>query len=363
MGVYLRTSLKAGPFRFNLSKSGIGVSAGVPGFRVGTGPRGNYVRVGARGVSYRATLSSGSRASRSAPSARTGTRSRPLDGPATLPGSVAIQEIPTATIEQLQGSNPSEFVGQLQAAARQRSMWPWVAAFAVLVSAPLLMLPMIVLGPLVYWVFLRDRAAQRIVAFYDFENQAAVQFSRLVDAAEEICRSHRNWAIVGSGAVVTTTQYKMNSGVSAVVKRKPTTANTNGPRELVTNIAVPSFPCGDHMLYLLPDRVLVKHRRSFADVSYRELFTAAADQRFTERASVPADSQQIGTTWQYVNVKGGPDRRFKNNPRLPIMLYGSISFTTRTGLNLEWHCSRPAATHQLSRAISSYAAPPEALRV
>jgi hypothetical protein len=31
MGFYVRKSLKAGPFRFNLSKSGVGVSAGVPG--------------------------------------------------------------------------------------------------------------------------------------------------------------------------------------------------------------------------------------------------------------------------------------------------------------------------------------------
>ena len=56
MGFYVRKSLKAGPFRFNLSKSGVGVSAGVPGFRVGSGPRGNYVHVGAHGVYYRASL-------------------------------------------------------------------------------------------------------------------------------------------------------------------------------------------------------------------------------------------------------------------------------------------------------------------
>lgn len=60
MGFYVRKSLKAGPFRFNLSKSGVGVSAGVPGFRVGTGPRGNYVHVGRHGVYYRASLGSGS---------------------------------------------------------------------------------------------------------------------------------------------------------------------------------------------------------------------------------------------------------------------------------------------------------------
>ncbi|GAB3034901.1 DUF4236 domain-containing protein [Mycobacterium bourgelatii] len=56
MGFYVRKSVKAGPFRFNLSKSGVGVSVGVPGFRVGTGPRGNYVHIGRNGVYYRASL-------------------------------------------------------------------------------------------------------------------------------------------------------------------------------------------------------------------------------------------------------------------------------------------------------------------
>jgi len=355
MGVYLRSNLKAGPFRFNLSQSGIGVSAGVPGFRVGTGPRGNYVRVSARGVSYRATVASRPAASRSPIPAGRGARHP--GSPATLPGSVAVQEIPAATVEELQGSNPSEFIAQLQAAARRRSAWPWAAALAVLVSAPLLMLPMLILGPLVYWLYQRDRAAQRIVAFYDFESQPGEHFARLIDAAEEVQQSHRNWAITASGAVVTTTQHKMNSGASAIVKRKPATVNMNGPRELVTNIAVPSFHCGAHRLYLLPDRVLVKHRGSFADLPYRELSAVVSDLRFHESGPVPRDSQQVGTTWQYVNVKGGPDRRFKNNPKRRIMLYGRVTFTTRTGLNLQWDCSRAASARQLARAISSYTAP------
>jgi DNA polymerase-3 subunit epsilon len=46
MGWYFRKSLRAGPVRVNVSKSGIGVSAGVPGARVGVGPRGPYVAGG-----------------------------------------------------------------------------------------------------------------------------------------------------------------------------------------------------------------------------------------------------------------------------------------------------------------------------
>src|ERR1700721_1027272 len=56
MGFYLRKSLSVGPFRFNLSKSGIGLSTGIKGFRIGTGPRGNYVHMGRGGIYFRQTL-------------------------------------------------------------------------------------------------------------------------------------------------------------------------------------------------------------------------------------------------------------------------------------------------------------------
>ena len=35
MGFYYRKSVRVGPFRINLSKSGVGLSTGVPGFRTG----------------------------------------------------------------------------------------------------------------------------------------------------------------------------------------------------------------------------------------------------------------------------------------------------------------------------------------
>ncbi len=54
-----RRSLKiAGPLRLNFSKSGLGLSLGVPGLHVGRGPRGAYVRAGlpGTGVYYRKSL-------------------------------------------------------------------------------------------------------------------------------------------------------------------------------------------------------------------------------------------------------------------------------------------------------------------
>lgn len=56
MGWYLRKSVKMGPVRLNFSKRGLGVSTGVKGFRIGTGPRGPYVAGGRGGIYFRQSL-------------------------------------------------------------------------------------------------------------------------------------------------------------------------------------------------------------------------------------------------------------------------------------------------------------------
>ena len=55
MGFYLRKSFRFGPLRLNLSKSGIGVSAGVKGARIGIDATGHeYTHAGRYGLYYRA---------------------------------------------------------------------------------------------------------------------------------------------------------------------------------------------------------------------------------------------------------------------------------------------------------------------
>jgi len=56
MGWYFRRSIKFGPLRLNLSKSGVGYSYGMKGLRVGTGPRGPYVAGGRYGIYFRQSL-------------------------------------------------------------------------------------------------------------------------------------------------------------------------------------------------------------------------------------------------------------------------------------------------------------------
>ncbi len=61
MGFYLRKSFSAGPLRLNLSKSGLGLSVGVPGARIGITSTGRgYVHAGRGGLYFRQSLGSAS---------------------------------------------------------------------------------------------------------------------------------------------------------------------------------------------------------------------------------------------------------------------------------------------------------------
>lgn len=60
MGFYIRKSKSFGPFRLNLSKSGLGVSAGIKGVRISTGPRGTFLHAGQNGLYYRKKIGNSS---------------------------------------------------------------------------------------------------------------------------------------------------------------------------------------------------------------------------------------------------------------------------------------------------------------
>lgn len=338
MGFYVRKSVKAGPFRFNLSKSGVGVSVGVPGFRVGTGPRGNYVHMGRGGVYYRASLNG------SVP-AVAGTSPLPLTP--LHASAVLMEDVTGATALDMTATGGGDIVEQLNAAARH-FRWAWIATITAFVLGAAIMpwglIVWLLAVPLCWWLFLRDAAKRKVVLFYDVNDSAASWFDSLVGNWSWVQDAQKLWRTVSSGDVNTLYQHKTNAGASSLVRRVDASANVNGPKHLATNVAVPSISVGKSSLHFLPDRILVREDKTYSDISYRHLEVRGFRQQFIESPGhTPTDSTQVGTTWQYVNKKGGPDRRFANNPVLPIMLYGELELTSRNGLNWKIQVSRPDA--------------------
>ena len=105
------------------------------------------------------------------------------------------------------------------------------------------------------------------------------------------------------------------------------------------------------MLYLCPDRVLVYQGSEVGAVRYEDLTVLDSVTRFVENEHVPADASVVDHTWQYVNNKGTPDRRFRDNKQIPVALYGELVLQSPAGLNLQFQVSSVSATKRTAAAL------------
>lgn len=355
MGFYIRKSVKAGPFRFNLSTSGLGVSVGVPGFRVGTGPRGNYIHMGRHGVYYRASLNGGSRER-----PNLGRSDQQLHAPRFQPSEVVMEDVTGATAMALEPTGRGDLVNQLNTASTRFAWW-WPTAIVGgllglllgLLLTPWALILWLLVTPLCVWLYLNDQARRTVVLFYEVHDTAKGWFDTLTTQWRWLTESQKLTRITQSGDVIGITQFKRNAGASTLINSVTVMANTTGPKELESNIEIPSIVGGNSGIYFLPDRVLVRDGKRFTDLNYDDLRVFHDTTRYIEQAVPPGDAVQVDTTWQHPNIHGGPDRRFNNNRQLPVMSYGRLVLTSANGLQWIILISRAAAAQPLAHVIAN----------
>jgi Protein of unknown function (DUF4236) len=339
MGFYLRKSVKVGPLRFNLSKSGIGVSAGVRGLRFGTGPRGNYVHMGRHGIYYRATLPSAHKAA----AAPTPTPIQPTPHPQVAADGLA--EIRSGDFAEMVDSSSAALLVELNEKQKKLPLWPWVsAAFAILVlwslnsatvasmnADAVLIAALFVAGAVGTFATHRyDTLRRSTVLLYNLDEEAGKRYQAVHDAFDVLAKCGGRWHIDAQGKAG---DPKYHAGANTLMRRTTSTLRTTPPSIVKTNIAVPAIPAGRNTMYFFPDRLLIFGPSNVGAVPYDALKIDVASTRFIESGSVPSDATVVGQTWKYVNKNGGPDKRFKNNRQLPIALYEELRFSSASGVN------------------------------
>jgi len=88
-------------------------------------------------------------------------------------------------------------------------------------------------------------------------------------------------------------------------------------------------------LYLYPGFVLVFSmlNSSFAVVDFRNISLEYEPVTVLEPGRVPHDARVVDRTWQYVNKNGTPDRRFRDNREIPVVLYYLLTIRSTQGMH------------------------------
>ncbi len=99
-------------------------------------------------------------------------------------------------------------------------------------------------------------------------------------------------------------------------------------KELSIPYDVPKMPLYYRKtLYFYPRYVIVDEGKTFNAFPISKITLTHAAVSIPETGFAPSDAVKVGTTYRYVNKKGEPDGRYKNNPTIQVMQYGALDFT------------------------------------
>lgn len=300
MSVYFRKSVSAGPIRFNLNKTGIGISTGVKGFRVGSGVRGGYVHAGRGGIYYRRSLGSSTHVQRGTPQ-----EGRPIRNTVQLEDSG--ESLEGVAISELVDATPSEIVQRIQEGAALPKPWFFANPFSYKRRK------------------LEWHAERAVPLFYELESDLHEIYDALLETGLRLGVSPGRYYDSHEVATDPQSQYKGHGGASTLLDRSSLVVCAATPPAVSLNFEPLEFTGLKRSLFLLPDQALLRQGTSYAAIPYLGLQARVQVARFiTDK--VPKGVSPVDSTWQYVNKKGGPDRRYKENREIPIIEVAEIDF-------------------------------------
>jgi hypothetical protein len=270
----------------------------------------------------------------------------------------AIQVIDGAAVLTLTEGSADGLLEEIRRSHATPALGPWAVGGAILVFLMALGADVRgwVLAPLglacmgaAYWGILRDARRRAVVVEFDLERTAADCYETVLDAFDGLDDADGLWHVPPEDRL-------RDRPASKPVRRDAIRPAVGAPRVLRTNLDAPLLAVGRRRLYFFPDRLLVFDGDRVSAVQYGDLVVEVATAECVDEQRVPRDAQVVGHTWRHVDRNGEPDRRFKDNPQLPVALYETIHFRSGTGLNELLHASRTGVGAPVAEALAALAA-------
>lgn len=109
-------------------------------------------------------------------------------------------------------------------------------------------------------------------------------------------------------------------------------------------------------IYLYPGfAALFDNNNNFGLIELEKLSIKHKTYNFLEEEKIPNDTKIVGETWKKVNKNGTPDKRFKENYKIPVVEYGELMFETSTGVFEIFIFSNNELSEKFSNVFKGYA--------
>lgn len=327
MGFRLRKSINlGGGFRINISKSGVGYSWGVPGYRITKTAKGQTrttYSIPGTGIGY-------IKENKKTKSRKPAKVSKPQ-----VQMYEAYEDAKTLDSGQISEYQSAEYQELLDGIKNFRK---WNALSTVLILTFLLSaLPIFFLSGIagiILKIYVRKNLS--IPMNYTFDEESKENFEQMNKRWKSLNNSKQLWQLTTTAA---TKDRKHNAGATNLVIRKKIKVSENCPIFFKTDLQFITLSLQNETLIFMPDKILILKGKDVGAISYDNLYISGKEYRFVEEEKVPSDASIVDHTWAKVNKDGSPDKRFKGNRQLPICRYGLIQISTDSGMDIRLCCS------------------------
>jgi len=189
---------------------------------------------------------------------------------------------------------------------------------------------------LILWIVYLSRFDKRrksVEIYYNMDEEATQLYEKFLSSFKQFMSSKKIWEVHSSQKSL---DQKYTSGASKVITRSDLSGISRHKlpnKYFITNVEVPYIGLKRLSFYFFPERLVIKKGKKFAALSYKNLVIESSVSNMTETDPLPKDANVIEYTWQYPNKSGGPDKRFKNNPQIPICEYSKYHFYSDSGVS------------------------------
>lgn len=332
MGFRYRKSINlGGGFRVNLSKSGIGYSWGVKGYRVtktATGSTRTTVSIPGTGISYvHETNGKQKAASQQEP----------------------VQPYNAENIQVLDAGDISAMSSEMYKDLTRRATIAKYAMFASLV----LMVILAIKGSL--WGVVAALAMFYFMFFfppklkYTFDNEEQAKWDKQREAWKAVLKSDKLCQIT---ATAKNSDSRRSANIDNAVDYVDMKRKGSLPFYVKSNIKPVVLQFKDRSVAIFPDCVMVFDNKKLAVLSMDDVRIKLDALGYLEDGKVPKDSEVIEYRWANANKDGSADKRFGANKQYPVMKYGRVTITGKGNLYVQFICSNERAADRLYGLIN-----------
>lgn len=329
MGVRFRKSINlGGGFRVNVSKSGVGYSWGGKGFRytkTAKGRKRSTYSIPGTGISYVKESGLGKNKGGNGDDNVNQSHGQMIDN-AVSTEMVDVNEFHPVEYE--------EFLASIKKVINLNALSTILVVTFLFSSMPFFIITGIAGIFLKIYVYTK----MPVSIEYSLDNESQATYDNLSNIWMSLNKNSKFWQTISESAI----NKKTSGGASRGVNRITTRAINKTPFFIKSNIQPFGLKLRKQALYFLPDKLLVISGWKVGVINYSDLHMSFGTTRFVETESVPKDANVIGTTWLKVNKNGSPDKRFKDNRRVPVCEYGEILIQSGSALHVELMCSNSA---------------------